>query len=474
MTDTSTERRHRAARPRRTGLRARSLALLAAVFTVLAGLLVGPAPAAHAASNGDWSVDPFVPPGTDQNNRRYFFLEAAAGETVTDTVVVANTSNRKLTFKVFGADAFNTPRDGAFSVRRLGDPMKGVGLWLKVGNGQDTVEVEPGTRVAIPFQIVIPANATSGDHVGGIMALNNETIGQQQEGQLRVDLKMQVGARIYLKVRGPSLPAMDVRDVRVERATGFGEFFGSDKAVIRYTITNTGNVIIRPQTELKVSGLFGRTLLTKKSDPGNQIEIFPGEKVELVQTWNDAPLLDRVDVQVSAVTEQENQRLTDKSSTSYTAVPWPALLVLALLLIGGGVAWQLMRNRKSGGGNSGDKAENQGPKAPSGGESAPTAGGDKVAGSAEGSGAGDKKDKPKETVPASSADDKTDEVKETVPASSADHKTGDKSEAKKDPETEAKTEAKTEVKAEGKKDTSQETAPASAGGEAADPAGVGR
>ncbi|MGW0661372.1 WxL protein peptidoglycan domain-containing protein [Streptodolium elevatio] len=422
MTDTSTQRRDRAARPRRTGPRTRAFSLLAVLFTVLAGLLVGPVPAAHAASNGDWSVDPLVPPGTDQNNRRYFFLEAAAGDTVTDTVVVANTSSRKLTFKIFGADAFNTPRDGAFSVRRLGDPMKGVGLWLKVANGQDTIEVEPGTRVAIPFQIAIPANATSGDHVGGIMALNNESIGEQQEGQLRVDLKMQVGARIYLKVRGPSVPAMDVRDVSVERATGFGEFFGSDKAVIRYTIVNTGNVIIRPQTDLKVTGLFGRTLLTKKSDPANQIEIFPGEKVELVQTWKDAPLLDRVNVQVSAVTEQENQQLSDKTSTSYTAVPWPALLVLALLLIGGGVAWQLMRNRKSGGGNSGDKAENQGPKDPSGGESAPVTGdtakgsGEKGVDTAEGS--GETKDQPKEEP--------------------------------------------------------KETAPASAGGEAADPAGVGR
>lgn len=401
MTDTSIPRRDRVVGPGRTSPRTKAMSLLAVLFTVFATILVGPAPTAHAAGNGDWSVDPLVPPNTDQNNRRYFYLDAAAGDTVSDTVVVSNTSARPITFKVFGADAFNTPRDGAFSVRRLGDPQKGIGLWLKVADGQDTITIEPGKRVAIPFSIVIPADARTGDHVGGVMALNTESIGQQQEGQLRVDLKMQVGARIYLKVRGPSLPAMDLRDVRVERSSGIGEFFGSDKAVIHYTIINKGNVIIRPQTELKVTGLFGRTLLTKKSDPATQIEIFPGEKVELIQTWKDAPLLDRVSVSVSAVSEQEGQKLTDKSGTSYTAVPWPALLALALLLIGGGVAWQLLRNRKSGGGDGGDKAENKGPKDPSGGEAAPTDG-DKAAAK------GDKKDKPQESAPATAGDETPD------------------------------------------------------------------
>jgi hypothetical protein len=370
MTDTPTSRRDRSTPLPRAGLRSRALSLLAVLGTVLAAFLVVPPPAAHAAGNGEWSVDPYVPPGGDQNNRRYFFLNGSAGDTISDTVVITNSSERPMTFKVFGADAFNTPRDGAFSVRRIDDPQKGIGLWLQVPAGQDTVTLQPKTRLAVPFSIAIPANARPGDHIGGILALNTEPVGQQQEGQLRVDLKMQVGARIYLKVDGPALPAMEVRDVRVERDAGFGEFFGSSRAVIHYTVVNRGNVIVRPQLELKVSGLFGRSLLTRKSDPQNPLEIFPGESVELVQTWNDAPRLDRVDIDVKAVGEQDGVALSDKAGTSYTAVPWPALLTLAFVLIAGGVSWQLLRNRGDGGGPGDDKAENKDPKEPTGGESA--------------------------------------------------------------------------------------------------------
>lgn len=375
MTDTPTSPRERSPRPSRAGLRSRALSLPAVLGTVLATVLatflVVPPPAAHAAGNGEWSVDPYVPPGGDQNNRRYFFLNGSAGDTINDKVVITNSSERPMTFKVFGADAFNTPRDGAFSVRRIDDPQKGIGQWLRVGAGQDTVTLEPKTRITVPFSVAIPANARPGDHIGGILALNTEPVGQQQDGQVRVDLKMQVGARIYLKVDGPTLPAMEVRDVRVERDAGIGAFFGSGSATIHYTVVNRGNVIVRPQLELKVSGLFGRSLLTRKSDPQNPLEIFPGESVELVQKWDDAPRLDRVDVEVKAVSEQDGVALSDKGSTAYTAVPWPALLTLALVLIAGGVAWQLLRNRKGGGGTGDDKAENKDPKDPTGDDSAP-------------------------------------------------------------------------------------------------------
>ncbi|UGQ09497.1 DUF916 domain-containing protein [Yinghuangia sp. ASG 101] len=371
MTDTPTSPRGRSPRSPRAGLRSRALSLLTVLGTVLAAFLVVPPPAAHAAGNGEWSVDPYVPPGGDQNNRRYFFLNGSAGDTINDTVVITNSSERPMTFKVFGADAFNTPRDGAFSVRRIDDPQKGIGAWLRVAPGQDTVTLQPKTRIAVPFGIAIPANARPGDHIGGILALNTEPVGQQQDGQVRVDLKMQVGARIYLKVDGPTLPAMEVRDVRVERDAGIGEFFGSGAATIHYTVVNRGNVIVRPHLELKVSGLFGRTLLTRTSDPRNPLEIFPGESVELVQKWGGAPRLDRVDVDVKAVSEQDGVTLSDKAGTAYTAVPWPALLTLALLLIAGGVAWQLLRNRKGGGGTGDDKAENNGPDAPAGDDAAP-------------------------------------------------------------------------------------------------------
>ncbi|GCE01510.1 WxL protein peptidoglycan domain-containing protein [Embleya hyalina] len=343
---------------RRQGGRTRSLATLFAVLaTLFASLtLVAPAPAS-AAGNGEWSVDPYVPDGTSQNARRYFFLEGAAGTTVPDVVTLHNTSQAPLTLKLFGADAYNTARDGGFALRTVTDKQKDVGTWIQVAPENQTLTLQPGEKRQVPFNIVIPPNATPGDHPGAVVALNTAIEGTQQQGQIKVNIQRQIGARVYLRVQGDALPAMDVQKVEVERDSGFHEFFGSSKATITYRIVNRGNVILRPKFDLKVEGLFGRKLMSKTEEG---IEILPGSTVEKVVEWKDAPRLDHVTVKVGAVAP--DQKLDDSASTSYTAAPWPSLLTLAAILILAGLGWGLWRNGRKGKG--GDPAEPNGPKGP--------------------------------------------------------------------------------------------------------------
>ncbi|MYS83438.1 WxL protein peptidoglycan domain-containing protein [Embleya scabrispora] len=345
---------------RRQGGRIRSLATLFAVLaTLFASLtLVAPTPAS-AAGNGEWSVDPYVPDGTSQNARRYFFLEGAAGTTVPDVVTLHNTSQAPLTMKLFGADAYNTPRDGGFALRTVTDKQKDVGTWIQVAPENQTLTLQPGEKRQVPFNIVIPPNATPGDHPGAIVALNTAIEGTQQQGQIKVNIQRQIGARVYLRVQGDALPAMDIQKVEVKRDAGFHEFFGSSKAKITYRIINRGNVILRPKFRLKAEGLFGRELMSK-ADEG--AEILPGSTVEKVVEWKDAPRLDHVTVKVDGVVADQN--LKDDASASYTAVPWPSLLTLAAILLVAGVGWGLWRNGRKGKGNGGDPAEPGGPVGP--------------------------------------------------------------------------------------------------------------
>ncbi|MET7300816.1 DUF916 domain-containing protein [Embleya sp. NPDC005575] len=345
---------------RRQGGRIRSLATLFAVLaTLFASLtLVAPTPAS-AAGNGEWSVDPYVPDGTSQNARRYFFLEGAAGTTVPDVVTLHNTSQAPLTMKLFGADAYNTPRDGGFALRTVTDKQKDVGTWIQVAPENQTLTLQPGEKRQVPFNIVIPPNATPGDHPGAIVALNTAIEGTQQKGQIKVNIQRQIGARVYLRVQGDALPAMDIQKVEVKRDAGFHEFFGSSKAKITYRVINRGNVILRPKFQLKAEGLFGSELMSK-SDEG--AEILPGSTVEKVIEWKDAPRLDHVTVKVDGVVADQN--LKDDASASYTAVPWPSLLTLAAILLVAGIGWGVWRNGRKGKGNGGDPAEPGGPAGP--------------------------------------------------------------------------------------------------------------
>ncbi|MGW1993197.1 WxL protein peptidoglycan domain-containing protein [Embleya sp. NPDC001921] len=343
---------------RRQGGRTRSLATVFAVLaTLFASLtLVAPTPAS-AAGNGEWSVDPYVPDGTSQNARRYFFLEGAAGTTVPDVVTVHNTSQAPLTMKLFGADAYNTPRDGGFALRTVTDKQKDVGTWIQVAPENQTLTLQPGEKRQVPFNIVIPPNATPGDHPGAVVALNTAIEGTQQQGQIKVNIQRQIGARVYLRVQGDALPAMDIQKVEVERDAGFGQFFGSSDAKITYRIINRGNVILRPKFDLKAEGLFGRKLMSKVEEGA---EILPGSTVEKVVEWKDAPRLDHVTVKVDGKVADQN--LEDDASASYTAVPWPSLVTLAALLLVAGVGWGLWRNRRKGKG--GDPAKPSGPVGP--------------------------------------------------------------------------------------------------------------
>jgi WxL interacting protein linking bacterial and host surfaces len=331
-------------------------ALIGGLATLFASLvLVTPA---SAAGNGEWSVDPAVPDGTSQNARRYFYLEGAAGTTVPDVVTLHNTSPAPLTLKLFGADAYNTPRDGGFALRTATDKQKDIGTWIKIAPENEMITLQPGEKRQVPFNIAIPPTATPGDHPGAVVALNTAIEGTQQQGQVKVSIQRQIGARVYLRVQGEALSAMDVQKVEVKRDAGFGEYFGSPDATITYRIVNRGNTILRPNLELRAEGLFGRELL-KKSEPGN--EILPGESVDKIVKWKDAPRLDQVKVNVKATTD--DPKVKDSVSASYTAVPWPFLLTVALILVAGGLGWGLWRNQRKGG-SGGDPAKPTGPVGP--------------------------------------------------------------------------------------------------------------
>ncbi|MFD9407873.1 WxL protein peptidoglycan domain-containing protein [Streptomyces sp. NPDC059989] len=317
--------------------------LLVGLLLAVAGLLTTAAPAT-AADNGTWGVFPTPPAGAPMTDRGYFFHQGAAGTTVGDSATILNSSDKDLTFQIFATDAVNTPAGGAFALLPVETKPKDIGAWITLApETATTVTVPAKGRKDIPFTVKVPADATPGDHVGGIVALNTAVEGVQQEGKVQVGVKRSVGARLYFRVPGPLTPGLSVEDVRVSRSAPLLPWVKDARATISYALVNRGNVVVEPKVAVSAEGLFGREVLDR---PARELKLslLPGQRIELTEPWPDAPQSDWVTVNVRAGATAYPE-LVSESETDFVAVPWPAVGAV-LVLIGAATAFLVLRRRR--------------------------------------------------------------------------------------------------------------------------------
>ncbi|MEV5674752.1 DUF916 domain-containing protein [Streptomyces sp. NPDC052179] len=290
-------------------------------------LLIAP-PAAHAADNGSWSV---YPAAARSAARPYFYLSADPGATLTDRVTVTNKTARPLTFRLYAADAYNTARDGGFAVRAQDEKQRSIGAWARTG--RDRVTVKARGSVTVPVTITVPEDAEPGDHPGALVALD-ERVEDAEQGAVALGVRKAVGARIYLRVNGPTMPALSVDDIRVEHSRPLVPGTGKSRAVISYTLRNRGNVTLNPEVALRAEGLFGRTLLARdlKKIPS---ELLPRQQVRLTETWAGAPQFEWGEIRLTATA-----RDTRESATApYIALPWLVAGALGVIVAAGTGLW---------------------------------------------------------------------------------------------------------------------------------------
>jgi hypothetical protein len=194
------------------------------------------------------------------------------GKTLDDSVTVSNLSASPLSFVLFAADAFNTP-GGGLSLRRKVDPVEGIGAWIHLGHS--AVIVPAHGSAAIPFAVVVPPNATPGDHVGGIVA--EETTGiPSSQGSVPVNVVQAVGVRVYGRVGGPLVAHIGVtRPIVTVNHTATALFGASTNSVVTVRVLNQGNVVLTPVAHLRVTSSFGapfaQTFTTGPLLPGETV-----------------------------------------------------------------------------------------------------------------------------------------------------------------------------------------------------------
>jgi hypothetical protein len=299
------------------------------VVLVALGALLGGAPVARAADNGEWSVEPAA---SGLGKRPYFYLSADPGTTLADQVTVSNKTAAPLTFRLYAADAYNTARDGGFAVRTREERQRSVGAWAKPD--RDRVTVPARSSVTVPYTLTVPEGAEPGDHPGALVALDERVA--KGSGEVAVGVQRAVGARIYLRVNGPTMPALSVEDVTYQADRPLVPGTGESHALISYTLHNRGNVTLDPEVVLRAEGLFGRELLSRTLTKV-PAELLPRQKIRLTERWDGAPQLDWGEVALTAVAPD----VRETAAVSFLAAPW--LLVAAVLVAA--ASWAAVRLR---------------------------------------------------------------------------------------------------------------------------------
>ena len=240
-----------------------------ALAALAAALIAAPILVAAPAQAEDTVGISARPAGADGNadGRTRFSYQVDPGQRVDDSFLVVNTGTAAQAFTVVGTDAFNDD-EGEFALLPTADEPKTIGQWVRFENDANRIEftLGPGERRVLPFRIELPAEATPGDHVGGLVA-SVVTPGEQ------VNVDRRVGTRIYARVSGQLQPRLSVSSIDASYSGDWWNLLNGT-VTVRYTVDNPGNIALAGNVTGGVNTWFGIPVF---SDSAGAIdELLPG------------------------------------------------------------------------------------------------------------------------------------------------------------------------------------------------------
>jgi len=227
-----------------------------------------------AQENGSFGAEPVA---VGANNPGYFILEAEPGRTYERAIRVSNPSNRPVELVIAGVDA-DTALYGGVDYALAEDEQTRVGTWIEVS--EDRIRLAPGAAEEVPFVVDVPADAGSGQHVGGVAIGQpaEQASEQQQAGDNEAGAAVVVRSRRVIAVQvdlpGDSAPVLQVD--RVEAAArADGVYLEMNISNVGRGLTTASGVVTVPETG------FERSF---------DIDTFvPGTSIAYPVRWADAP-----------------------------------------------------------------------------------------------------------------------------------------------------------------------------------------
>jgi hypothetical protein len=265
-------------------------------------------------------------------------IEAAGdpGQTVIGEIELFNEQSEAKTF--FTTFENFEPRGETGSPYFVGGGV-GLATWL---SASESVIVNPGERVVVPYAITIPADATPGGYFAAIFFGNQPAQGESG-GEVSVGGK--VGTLILLRVNGDVAEGGGLLDF----STDGGRVFTAIPIQLSYRFNNTGGDRVIPRGEVVVRNTIGQEVVLFSANK-NEGSVLPNSvrKFELLWEANNSDM-DRSGFFASAAYQLRNfhfglykatisltwgeTKQTATESVRFLILPWQLLS----LVVGGGV-----------------------------------------------------------------------------------------------------------------------------------------
>lgn len=298
-------------------------------FPVVAG-----AAAPTAADRVTFGLTPSSVSGPD--GRAELAYAVSPGEVLYDHVAALNYSSEPLTLQLYPSDAVESGQ-GSFGLALATAHQVGVGSWISLPAQDATITVPartalgPGTLV-VPITVHVPADATPGDHAGGVL-VSLSTTGRNGSGQ-EITLDQRTGTRVLMTVSGTLAPQLAVTDVHASYG-GTADPVGAGTVHLSYTVHNAGNVDLGVALKASVSGLLGAGVQARL--PGITF-LLPGASVsgstQLHGVWPQVLSHASVTGTARTIGTGKNVALAPVTgSTTLWTVPWVLVIIVVVLIL---------------------------------------------------------------------------------------------------------------------------------------------
>lgn len=303
--------------------------------------ILGFAPAAVAADEAgavSWSVSPGDASGSD--GRISIEHELEPGESVEDHIVVRNLGAEQVIFRLSAADGFYTS-SGRFDMLPSDQESVDAGTWISIA---EEITIPAGDEEIVPFALTVPESAEPGDHAAGVAA---SVLSVQGDGT-GVGVESRVGIKVLTRVTGDIVASFSVSDPITDYEMSWNPF-RAGKAMVAFTIENTGNVKLDARGVLDFAG----QQVTFPAEQERQQVLLPGESRSFSFTvgdvWPLVALSGEVQVAPHAVPLSGDVVEVEPATASVFAwaIPWPHLLLIAgIVLVVAALFWNRGRTRR--------------------------------------------------------------------------------------------------------------------------------